>query len=1487
MKKIVALMTVIFTLLMLSSCQLPGFTGGGGDGDPENLIYNAKTELQIVVGGGIDSNELSQIWTALGDVTGKTPSIVGASAEKKSHEIVVGHTSREVSATAYRHLDRLQRDKESDVGFVIYSDGSSVAVAFDADDHGVTLGAALEYFFDNLVKSELILAEGDVYSDSFDLLDKLREDEAEERLLAWGQFESSLPANAEAITASFRSFYGLYDKGLYIWMANLFDPDICVCDELYGLSECTGEYELCGTAGFHYTASARDTVGYLPVVEAMKSILAFTESAGLTDRQWKDYFPEDIVYKMGQFVYHLQDPDGYFYHPQWGKSISTARRGRDLNWCVSLLSKFGLKSKYPTISDVSGVSYVKEGSLRAPLGASVATAVSALTLVDGETYIPEHLVSLEAFRAYLEQLDIEHDSYNIGNMLNSQLTQIRARENATGEPFRRTLGEWLDAHQMENGLWNAETNYFGVNGLMKIAGVYESLYREIPRVDKAIEATLNAITSTEVAGGIVDVWNPWSALNTCLKNLRIFGSGEQAAAVRLGMLENMDEAIDASKQKLSTFLKTDGSFSYHPKMATSTMQGAPCSVPGINEGDMDGAALAMYMVSSINEALGAAKTVKVYGRADGIEFMSIIENASPIRKAGASVVEGEVNTFDFDPHGKLNSQIVVPAAVANCNVVSDPRENSEGNVLYFDGVEKQFEYIQVFCSNPLMASTSAVFESEFCFTKRPVGYDDFRLVLGKGADPEKSVYLMTMEFDETGVTPVEISSSLRNKAVRNELGFSAAYGEWFKLRIEYYGGDHNTTRIKIFINDKLHAVTDNFYDYTGKKVTETVAPRQSFDQMFIYPLKDMDADFYLDNVRMYKTNAAYVKQALDAKGGVNVDEELSSETVYDFDSVGAGGNYPDAVTVTGDASSATLGEAKYLALGAGTTLGVLISNTEMYANCQRLSFDVIAAGAADGEIAEVSLIERNAAANKFTAFKLVAETSDGASYVYLVESLTGKTVNGVRFSAEEITNIRFDYYEKEKATVIYVNGEIKGVSVSATELAEFYTSDRAEISSVSGIGIDDLSYSHLNSSLDEVMAPKTSEKVYGKGELGFDNGDVILSGGAAAVLTQSDSELKLSSADGVTAVKVKVNERDVVSTYLAASLAIRAENVSIGELYEIAFTDGEENVIFSLSLYGGRDFIGVRERTEYGTHRADMATISAVGEHILRIECFSAEGMAHIYVDGEISFVTDLYYNDTNRFLAPKYLRLTSQKAESVIYLDDVRAEAYNVLYKSQPVERGDEDGKVYTFDYSGVGNVPSSIGGYRNYITESLKYGEADKVLTFMPRVNKTDSVNLSLRENGVDGIPSCYVFEGDMCFEEGGKGVKYELNFYNGAGNANIGYRIVIFFDANGVYVRDNDGKYSGEKTYFAANYGEWFNLRAEYYAITDEDGAAALRVKVFLNDELLYVAKNPWKNDKTGGDVKVELDNLVIYSLLSTEGVCHFDNVGFYKSDLEYEE
>jgi len=436
----------------------------------------------------------------------------------------------------------------------------------------------------------------------------LKEKDNETKTAQWAIFEKSITKNAKEITNALKSMYEIYDDRLIKWMANLFDPDICICNEVYGKSICE-HHPLCGSAGFHYTHSARDNIGYAPVVEALNSVFDFLSTCGITDYDHiTEYFGKEYGDKMMKFVFNLQDPDGYFYHPQWGKDIGIGRRGRDYNRSLIMLERYGIKPKYPTIADLKGNS------------------------ANNNTLIPDNMKTLDAFKKYLASQDIDNRSYHVGSVLGEQITQLKAR----GNEYIEELYQYFNLHQRpDNGIWSEKCDYYAVNGVMKIVYGYTSMEKPVPYPEKVFRASLQAIMSNEAPTTVVTVWNPWIAIKKLFENASVFYSKELVEKLRSELLDIAHEAILKTKEKILLFKKPDGSFSYYTDFATDTMQGSPCGIPNTVEGDMDAAVLGTnWLVRDIATVLGVSdnKIVPLYGKFEAAMFKNIIDNRKPVRK---------------------------------------------------------------------------------------------------------------------------------------------------------------------------------------------------------------------------------------------------------------------------------------------------------------------------------------------------------------------------------------------------------------------------------------------------------------------------------------------------------------------------------------------------------------------------------------------------------------------------------------------------------------------------------------------------------------------------------------------------------------------------------------------------------------------------------------------------------------------------------------
>ena len=93
--------------------------------------------------------------------------------------------------------------------------------------------------------------------------------------------------------------------------------------------------------------------------------------------------------------------------------------------------------------------------------------------------------------------------------------------------------------------------------------------------------------------------------------------------------------------------------------------------------------------------------------------------------------------------------------------------------------------------------------------------------------------------DNSNTTNVDgISHDLTDYVINN--------GEWFNLRIEYYRGDGNSVRFKVYLNGECVAISDNFYgsEKSGAAVNSRV------ESIYFYSLMSTTGTLYFDNVSL-------------------------------------------------------------------------------------------------------------------------------------------------------------------------------------------------------------------------------------------------------------------------------------------------------------------------------------------------------------------------------------------------------------------------------------------------------------------------------------------------------------------------------------------------------------------------------------------------------------------------------------------------------------
>lgn len=387
----------------------------------------------------------------------------------------------------------------------------------------------------------------------------------------------------EAAKKELTELYGLYDESFYIWLSTLWQPEI---------------------GGFYYSQSGRDTEGMLPDIESTVQAMHFASSAGLLKAAIASPYSEiyeKVKSGIVSFAKGLQcEEDGYFYHPQWGKNITTSRRGRDLGWATSIIKDYGSAPSYKT-------------------------AFERLAAKDGhnKSDLPEQFIDIEKFKEYLESFDFEKRSYWSGNMLQSQRGQIEA----CGEEFVKAMFDSLNRRQRsDNGLWEPEINYASVNGLMKLTLIYAAQNQPLPNAERALESALSVAMSDEEITFVCQFYNPLITIANILDNINKNGDEKSAHRLREMIKESSAELIKKTRTKLILCKKPDGAYGYKVVAGICHSQSAPVAL-GNNESDVNGASISSTGIIRNLARIFGVKLPSIFGMEDSALFLELIDAA--------------------------------------------------------------------------------------------------------------------------------------------------------------------------------------------------------------------------------------------------------------------------------------------------------------------------------------------------------------------------------------------------------------------------------------------------------------------------------------------------------------------------------------------------------------------------------------------------------------------------------------------------------------------------------------------------------------------------------------------------------------------------------------------------------------------------------------------------------------------------------------------
>ncbi len=1525
MKKVsltaVFLVLILCTTFSFCSCKLngkkPSYDNSPSNGDAQiadGFIFSEGTKVNIVYDptmAEINPEIKNDLSLGLYYATDVIPDIRDASSEKTNNEIILGRTDRALSKKAYSYLeDKMMNESVETLGYVIYSNGNSVAIAYSDDRYMAAATEAVSVFLEKYVdgKNSLALKPGAAYFDTFSLYEYLQVND--DKLLdgIWLKLESEVGSELVSELKPLHKLLG--NDGIVSWIANLYDPEI---------------------GGFYYSNSGRNTEGFLPDVDSTYQAITFIlNNSGMA----KDYgygngdIPDWMKQQMVRFAKGLQDPEtGFFYHPQWSRELVDAnenRRGRDLDRAVYLLRMFGSSPTYDTPNGYKGDGILADGT-PVPVSTSALTttiriptvaAVSKVVPVSS-AYVPEHMRTKAAFQNYLATFELYNNSYRVGNHIGNQISQIQARENqlraeSANWSIAEELISWYNRHQNpNNGMWDDKSDRDAVNGLFKINGQYTVLGYEFPNAVKAAQAATVSITSDEEAEHVVELYNAWSCVGSIVDNVRQFGSEESASLIIEAIRSVAVESVEKTFKVYEEFQKSDGAFSYYKDHSSGESQGVPVGL-GLDEADVNATTLVSSGVwSAIFRALDLYENYPpLFTSSDMQRFNDIISELGGIIKDERK--PGDIITFDdevlYGPSFDVETNIYNLESYSS--VIKDPRNGKNGNILELRSVPKSGDNIRVKCESTALCDCF-VFSGELCVSDANDGYV---AQINLGTSAYMINIIAATVTDESGAPYQRLSfvesSSAGSPRIDRDLGVHAKVGEWFKIKIEYYLGNHETVRIKVYFNNDIVAVSDNYYDGTGNKVeTGHGTPSKYYSNTTINVISDQDATLYFDNLYADRLDKTYDPEwDFDDQPLINCDPPTRGEVIYTFDELEIGKNFPPVFSVKENSGSVDITDAggKKLTLtemGGNNPAVIVVPSVfrEKGANCATVQMDVTFNSGDVGSSMTVRLRENNritGTTGAITAFNLTVIEIDGKKHLAVAEAPNGINIrifDAAPIALGESAKLRVEHYEKENQSFIYLNGVLIGVSDSLATGGGNLVYGKLEITATSGskisVSIDNLIAETSTKDFADAAEPEFSEVIHDFSD-GLKSG-VELSG---AEIAEFNNEKMLAISGGGEAL-IPINYRSKLTSFVGFKMELSFDDADAEGCCDLLFVSDDKKALIAYELIYLNGKIYIYELTEQGVSKYPVTSIGYYDGISLEFEYFPAKNVINIYSGTECIAVSSIIYAKdgiTDDFYGVKIM---VDDLSDRIYVDNCISESYIKIYKNETpnVENTEDESHVITFESSSTGNLPNKV-NYELYslgaairIEDVIRNGIMNRVLAQDTSSDASgDALNLSVTEleQGFNAV----VFESDVClsakelnrisyqiyFENAESGETLYLTSIEHAGSA---LRMIDYSSAAGeskVIVDGQNAKlYRNNGNVISTGIGAdtWFNLRIECYDGTRNE----MRIKTYINNTLVYVTNNFGDSHKLDEPIEIEkVDRVRVMALSNCEATARFDNM-----------
>ncbi len=1471
-------------LIILLTCGIVSCKADLPEGDEDMQIPVNPDAGTMVLAEDIDESYVNSIKSAYLKSYGKEITVLKSSTGG-SGGILVGKINCELSQKAYRHLELIEKN-EGEVAYLIYSDGQSIAIAFDDPKLGVhsALIAAIECFVDKfIVETSVMLKHGVLYYEVFDAIEwQAARDEAMVGLLWEIKNEQLLdklvdsPMLSNQIINSLKDLKAIYgdSKKTVAWLANLYDPE---------------------TGGFYFSNSARNNIGYLPDLESTAQALGIVESILIGyEGTLIDFFGEDITSKFVSFANDMQASDnGYFYHPQWSRELTdekSLRRERDLLNALEILDSFGALPKYDTPNGRLGeMDVVPVSALTYPLNRTMTLSVSKMvsSIESNDIFVPGYLRSKADFEAYLSGLDILGNTSKVCDTLISQMEQIVAidkqlRENGADYSLSEICAQWLNENQNKaNALWQkkgVEITSESVQNTQKIVKIYNRLNLNISRpsllIKTIVDYTKTIDGNFEDISEMSDIWILLSSVATNLNNNTYEGS-----SVIHSLYVNTPYLLDFTLNNLAQFAKSDGSFSSSRTASPSESYGMPIALGNCDEGDVNATiAATKNLWLSIFNVLGMG-SVPLFTTSERMVFHETLLDMGVIIKN--EIVFADPIDFEGDDVGSESSDINSTFVSGGLAVVDSSKN---GNVLKVSsplttaGDDKISISVQSSTKNALCS----VLEFDMCVLESTSIGNFAHIML------EPSVYMISLVREGNKINLTENSSTKSTNSFNHRIDASANIGEWFNLRIEYYQGSAESVRIKVFFNGKCIAVTNNFYYYASKLTDAAIIPESRYTQASLIMLSSYTTDLLLDNVVADQNYKSYFAET-DPEIERNIDHPTTNRITHTFENNTAETLPNGFESLKSNTSVVEVGDTgKLLKIGSGgEKLNIPLNHRGALTNSGVLDFSMMID--IDSEIGSIYEMSFNAYKTGvgIAAVQFIVSNDNLGKYVALGESVSGvlgSVYPDVKIPLGEEIHVRLQYFFNEAVMLITIGEDTVKLNQNLLSGSKKYYMGEVSISNLtakkaSTMYIDNVICERIKSEYSSVAAPSVDRTSHT-----FDTLDGLTYEGINIV----DGALSFEGVGHGAYITIPVNNRSIVRSYGYVSIDVTGVRSSSGALL-ISFVEENGGAIAAFALVPSVSEIIIYEYTENGKYQTPLCTVSSTS-FTLSIEYSPFKESFNLFSNGDYIASSSVSYvfEGTSRSFDNLNISVIN---DAPFTIDNVVVETLATVFKipENPVFNTDNSSEIMTYETSSLASVPKRINlalGAASSILrvrESVVRGEVSRVLEINSGLDSTVPDYITFLMTKSKANYNAVAFETDMMINPTTETLSCELELQSNSKKAYF-LSLKASKDGSKIQLKGTGNDFVEELEVVS---GEWFKLRVEYTKTTYDfnyDGTYDILVRVYINGILVAQGYTPYYRDNVIDSGAVSRVRMAINSKYS--GKIYLDNTCFEQFTMNYD-